>query len=53
MDLYEICVDVEQRKGKTVKLLVNQAIDEGIPVKTILDDGLKNHEYCWGEVSFK
>jgi len=40
MDLQEICEAVEHGKGKRVKELVNQAIDEGVPVKTILDDGL-------------
>jgi len=40
MDLQEICVAVEQGKGKKVKELVNQAVDEGMSVKTILDDGL-------------
>jgi len=40
MDLLEICTAVEQGKGKRVKELVNQAIDEGMSVKTILDDGL-------------
>jgi len=40
MDLQKICTAVEQGKGKRVKELVNQAIDEGVPVKTILDDGL-------------
>ena len=40
MDLQEICAAIEQGKGKRVKELVNQAIDEGMPVKTILDDGL-------------
>ena len=40
MDLQEICAAVEKGKGKRVKELVAQAIDEGMPVKTILDDGL-------------
>ena len=40
MDLQEICMAVEQGKGKRVKELVNQAVEEGLPVKTILDDGL-------------
>jgi len=40
MDLNEICVAVEIGKGKRVKELVNQAVEEGMPVKTILDDGL-------------
>jgi 5-methyltetrahydrofolate--homocysteine methyltransferase len=40
MNLQEMCIAVEQGKGKTVKELVNQAVDEGMSVKTILDDGL-------------
>src|SRR5659263_128092 len=40
MDLQEICAAVELGKGKRVKELVNQAVEEGMPVKTILDDGL-------------
>lgn len=40
MDLKEICVAVELGKGKRVKELVNQAVDEGLSVKMILDDGL-------------
>jgi len=40
MDLFDICTAVEQGKGKKVKELVNQAVDEGISVKTILDEGL-------------
>src|SRR5665647_1286008 len=40
MDLQEICIAVESGKGKRVKELVNQAVEEGMPVKTILDDGL-------------
>ena len=40
MDLQEICAAVESGRGKRVKELVNQAVEEGISVKTILDDGL-------------
>jgi len=40
MDLQELCLAVEQGKGKRVKELVNQAVEEGMQVKTILDDGL-------------
>jgi len=40
MDLQELGLAVEQGKGKRVKELVNQAVDEGVSVKTILDDGL-------------
>lgn len=40
MDLNELSLAVEQGKGKRVKELVNQAVSEGMSVKTILDDGL-------------
>ncbi len=40
MDLQELCLAVEQGKAKRVKELVNQAVEEGMSVKTILDDGL-------------
>lgn len=40
MDLQELCLSVEQGKAKRVKELVNQAVEEGMSVKTILDDGL-------------
>jgi len=40
MDLQELSIAVEQGKGKRVKELVNQAVEEGMSVKTILDDGL-------------
>jgi len=40
MDLSELSLAVEQGKGKRVKELVNQAVAEGMSVKTILDDGL-------------
>ena len=40
MNLQEICTAVELGKGKRVKELVNQAIEEGMSVKVILDDGL-------------
>ena len=40
MDLNELSLAVEQGKGKRVKELVNQAVAEGMSVKTILDDGL-------------
>jgi len=40
MDLKELSLAVEQGKGKKVKELVNQAVAEGISVKTILDEGL-------------
>jgi len=40
MDLNEICLAVEQGKGKRVKELVNSAVAEDMSVKTILDEGL-------------
>jgi len=40
MDLNELSLAVEQGKGKKVKELVNQAVAEGMSVKTILDEGL-------------
>jgi len=40
MDLKELSLAVEQGKGKRVKELVNQAVAEGMSVKTILDEGL-------------
>ena len=40
MDLQELSLAVEQGKGKRVKELVNLAVEEGMSVKTILDDGL-------------
>jgi len=40
MDLHELSLAVEQGKGKRVKELVNQAVEEGMSVKVILDDGL-------------
>jgi len=40
MDLQELSLAVEQGKGKRVKELVNMAVEEGMSVKTILDDGL-------------
>jgi len=40
MDLRELSLAVEQGKAKKVKELVNQAVEEGMSVKTILDDGL-------------
>lgn len=40
MDLKELCLAVEQGKGKRVKELVNQAVAEGLSLKIILDEGL-------------
>ncbi len=40
MDMQEISIMLQAGKAKDVKLLVQQAIDEGVPAKTILDEGL-------------
>lgn len=40
MELKELSSAVEKGKSKQVKLLVDEAIKQGIPVKQILDDGL-------------
>ena len=40
MDLLELSLAVEAGKGKRVRELVNQAVEEGMSVKTILDDSL-------------
>lgn len=40
MDFKELSTAVENGKAKQVKLLVSQAVEEKIPVKTILDEGL-------------
>ncbi len=40
MDMQEISTMLQAGKAKDVKILVQQAIDEGVPAKTILDEGL-------------
>ena len=40
MDLHEISVQLQAGKAKLVKELVQQAIDQGIPAKDILEQGL-------------
>lgn len=40
MDMCEISAQLQAGKAKNVKLLVQQAIDEGVPVKQILEEGL-------------
>ena len=40
MDLQEISVQLQAGKAKIVKTLVQQALDEGIPAKQILEEGL-------------
>ena len=40
MDLQEISVQIQAGKAKIVKTLVQQALDEGIPARKILEEGL-------------
>ena len=40
MDMKALSLAVQKGKLKAVKELVNQALDEGVPVKQILDEGL-------------
>lgn len=40
MDMNEISLQLQAGKAKVVKNLVQQALDEGIPAKTILEEGL-------------
>lgn len=40
MDLQEISTQLQAGKAKIVKMLVQQAIDEGIPAQRILNEGL-------------
>lgn len=40
MDLQEISLQLQAGKAKIVKKLVQEAIDEGIPAQTILEEGL-------------
>ena len=40
MDLQEISLQLQAGKAKIVKTLVQQAIDEGIPARQILEEGL-------------
>lgn len=40
MDLNEISLQLQKGKAKDVKVLVQQAIDEGIPAQQILEEGL-------------
>ena len=47
--LTEISENLQKGKAKIVKQLVQQAIDEGIPVKQILDEGLLSGMSVIGE----
>lgn len=49
MDLQEISLKLQAGKAKDVKALVQQAIDEGIPVNEILDKGLLDGMNIIGE----
>ena len=49
MDLHEISVQLQAGKAKIVKTLVQQAIDEGIPAQTILEEGLLDGMNVIGE----
>ena len=49
MDLQEISLKLQAGKAKEVKALVQQAIDEGIPVKMILEEGLLSGMSIIGE----
>ena len=40
MDMNEISLQLQAGKAKVVKTLVQQAIDEGVPAQTILEEGL-------------
>lgn len=40
MDMKEISMQLQAGKAKIVKTLVQQAIDEGVPAQTILEEGL-------------
>lgn len=49
MDLHEISIKLQAGKAKEVKILVQQAIDEGVSPKTILDEGLLSGMSVIGE----
>ena len=49
MDLHEISLQLQAGKAKAVKTLVQQAIDEGIPAKDILEQGLLDGMNVIGE----
>ena len=49
MDLHEISLQLQAGKAKVVKTLVQQAIDEGIPAQTILEEGLLDGMNVIGE----
>ena len=49
MDMKEISAQLQAGKAKIVKTLVQQAIDEGVPAKTILEEGLLDGMNIIGE----
>ena len=49
MNLQEISLKLQAGKAKDVKLLVQQAIDEGIPAQAILEEGLLSGMSVIGE----
>ncbi|MEG1514643.1 MAG: corrinoid protein [Clostridia bacterium] len=49
MDMQEISLKLQAGKAKDVKLLVQQAIDEGIPAEQILEEGLLSGMSVIGE----
>lgn len=49
MNLQDISLKLQAGKAKDVKLLVQQAIDEGIPAQTILQEGLLSGMSIIGE----
>ena len=49
MILQDISLKLQAGKAKDVKILVQQAIDEGIPAKTILEEGLLSGMNVIGE----
>ncbi len=49
MDMQEISLKLQAGKAKDVKALVQQAIDEGVPAKQILEEGLLSGMSVIGE----
>ena len=49
MDMQEISLQLQAGKAKIVKTLVQQAIDEGVPAKVILEEGLLSGMNVIGE----
>ena len=49
MNLQDISIKLQAGKAKDVKILVQQAIDEGIPAQTILEEGLLSGMNVIGE----